>query len=437
VFKRHFILLLPLFLLVSCQSDPNEERLLYTVVRKNFENILYVSGTVEPLHSTTLSAPSVPSGTLTFMVEDGTFVDKGEVVCVIEVGELANRYDELLLEIENARASLNKTRADLQMQYALLEAQVRSNEAGTRIAQLDSLQLTYSTPNQRRITELELESALIERNKLKEKLKALEVIQQTDLKGREYRLERRMRQAEEVKQELASLTLRAPHAGLAMRGDSWVTDEKFLVGDAVYGGQPVVTIPDLGAMKVIIKASESDYKTIDAGDSVHYRFDAMPGGDAWGRIVQKSPVGQPIRRNSTVKVYEIEASVDSVVRMPEPGFSVGCRVTLDEVRDTLVIPQVAVFDQDSMRVVYIPLKRGCEMREIRTGRASPKEVIVVEGLAEGERVLLIRPEESRIKRITRLPARPPAPAAPAEAERTEPAESAGKTEETTETEIIL
>jgi hypothetical protein len=56
-------------------------------------------------------------------------------------------------------------------------------------------------------------------------------------------------------------------------------------------------------MKVMISASEGNYKRINVSDFVEYSFDAMPENKAWGKITKKAPVGQPVSENSKVKFF--------------------------------------------------------------------------------------------------------------------------------------
>lgn len=395
---------LSLLLFVSaCSPGGGSELPSYTVSHTDFQNIVKVNGFVEPVRSTTLNCPMYIEGVVAFLIEDGTMVKEGEVVCIVEVQELQIQYDQMVLELENTMAGLNKTKADLNMQYALLEAQVKSNDADTRIAELDSLQLIYSTPNQRRIKELELEKAIIQKNKFEKKLQALEIIQQSEIRRLELQIENYSNRVKSMKEQLDALTLKSPINGLATRAIYPLTGAKLTEGDPVWSNMPLVTIPEFSEMKVKIMASESDYKQIDVNDSVSYTFDAQPGNEAWGKITKKSPVGRPHKRDSKVKFFEIEASIDSTALMPEPGFTANCNIFLKEEKEVLVIPQIAVFEEDSIKVVYVKKKKGFEMRQIKTGLSSQKETVITAGLNPEEVITLSRPESSRIKERTILP----------------------------------
>ena len=401
--KFIFILsLIPLLLAFSCTSH-EKELALYPVFNADFENILTIDGFTEPVRSTTLVCPRNVEGVVVQLVEDGTFVDEGAIVCVIEVTELQNEYDQLCTDLENAKADLNKTKADIEMEYAILDAQVKNNQADAQIAQLDSLQMEYATPSQQRITELELQRVAIEKAKYEKKLQALAVIQQSEIRKEELRIQRLENRAQSIKDQLDGLTLKAPRQGLAIRAVYWFTGKKFQVGDPVWGGMPVVDIPELSEMKVKILAPERDYKAINVDDSVYYTFDALPGNISWGKILKKSPVGQPYKEGSKVKLFEIEASIDSTLIMPDPGFTASCHIVLQLVKDTVVIPQIAVFEEDSMKVVYVKKDAGYEMRQILQGIASPKNVIVAAGLERNATISLTKPKSSLIRGKALLP----------------------------------
>ena len=171
---------------------------------------------------------------------------------------------------------------------------------------------------------------------------------------------------------------------------------KFLVGDNAWEGIPMVLLPDMKQMKVRILAPEGVYKRMKIGDKVEYSFDAQPENKAWGTITMKAPVGRPIERNSKVKVFEVEASVDSSLMVPTPGLSAQCKVVLQQVNDTLVVSQIAVFDRDSAKVVYVKSKKGYEIRKVTTAQSSPREIIITNGLKVGESISLSLPEEKTI-----------------------------------------
>jgi len=394
---RSVLISILLLLIISC-SNKHKDISTYTVARKDFESTIIIDGYAEPVQFTSVSCPKGGGGgTVAFLIEDGTWVNEGDVLCIIENQSLETRYDELLKNLENAKAGIEKTKAELSLQYTLLEADEKNNAAETQIAHLDSSRLQYYSPNQKHVRELELQMVGITRQKIEMKLATLAIIQQSEIKKLELEISRLNNNVESVKSDLDALVLKSTLKGLAIRGTNPMTNNKMEVGDVVWNGMAIVTIPEMNKMKMKIFASEIDYRYISVNDSVHYKFDALENNVAWGKILSKMPVGKEMKQGSKVKFFEIDASIDSTLVMPDPGFTASCYVTLKQVKDTLTVPQIAIFEQDSMKVVYVENKKGFEMRQVLIGESSPKDAIITSGLYVDERVALSLPKESQIK----------------------------------------
>ena len=56
---------------------------------------------------------------------------------------------------------------------------------------------------------------------------------------------------------------------------------------------------------------------------------------------------------------------------------------------------------------------GVRKQEVQTGAMNEDEVVILRGLAQGDRVLLVPPPAPDRLKLVRLPPAPPAPAAPA------------------------
>jgi len=386
----------------SCKEKVDESLLISTKPTV-FEDILEIDGVAQSVESYTIQCPPRMEAEVIFLIEDGAKIDTGDVVCILENKDLQSEYENLLIQLEEYEAGLSKSHADLAMQYAMMEAQVKSIDAQTAIANLDSLQLSYATPKQRRLKELEMEKAAIEKQKLTRKLEALETINKSQIRKQELQIQRWKNRIKSTKERLDMCTLKANHAGIAIRANSWLTGAKVQEGDQAWSNMPLITIPDLSKMKVIIQASESEYKRININDSVEFTFDAMPENKARGRIRAVSPVGKAISQNSKVKVFDIEATIDSAITLPDPGFTAKCKIVLRRVPNVIVIPQIAIFDVDSQKVVYVKRKRGYEERQVITGITSPKSAVIDTGLTGKEMLSLIRPSASLIKKQTFLP----------------------------------
>ena len=381
------------FFVCACSFDKRQLLPLYEVIRQPFEDVLTIEGYAESVRSEHIDCPPDVDGTIVSIVETGTMVNEGDVICVIEDANIANNYERWKLNLESMQAELEKLIASQELEFALLEAQVRNNDVETLLAESDSLQMLYLNPSERRIKELQAERARIERAQLLKKLEATKGLQKTDVMKIERQIAKIERRLEGEREKMESLTLRAPKDGIVVRGRRWPwSEETWNIGDNVWNGRTVAVFPDFGNVKVLIYAQETEYKRIHEGDSVMYTFDAMPDNIGWGRITKLSPVGQTRTEGSAVKTFEIEATVDSLLSPVDPGLSVQCRVFLRYVPDTIVVPTISIFDRDSMKVVYVEHAGRYEERLVTLGEGSPRSTIISKGLKPGERIALVKPK---------------------------------------------
>lgn len=395
--KRHFLLLMFLGLLFSCSKTKEQFDLTSPVVRMDFSDELLLEGSVEAVNSTFVTCPDVYNSTIVYIVEDGTWVNEGDTVCILDNHQLVNQMETLQRLYDLFMAEFSKGRANLEMNYALLQAQVRNNETQKAINNLDSLQLKYYTPSQKKIAEIRLEISEIESNKLNKKLEALEVINRNELRKIELQITQADQVMNGIRESLKKLILLAPKSGMALRGDSDNSNGKLQEGESVYPQNPLVVIPDPDHVRVKIQAGETAYKRLAVGQRVQFSFDGMPGNYAYGTITMKSPQGYTLNRNSRVKFFDVLASVDSSHSLPSAGLSANCRVYLNHLKDTLVVPSISVFQEDSIQVVYVKKASGYVRQEVGIALQSSKEAVIACGLRGGENIALLQPPASKIK----------------------------------------
>jgi len=388
---------------VACQSN-DQNAPVYKVQQTDFEEVAYVEGYVELVDIIPITVNENVEGVLAYLIEDGTEVKAGDVIAIIDADAIETEYETILSEYEIQKSNLAELKVNQIMNQALMEAQVLNNEADTQIAQMDSLQIEYASPVQRKIKELELEQILITRKKLEKKLESFYTIQQSELHQAEIRLQQVEMQVKQIKDRMDATTIRAPQDGIVyLARDGWVNVR---LGGEIWGGVMFAYMPASHQMKLKLTASETDSRIININDSVEIAFDAMPDNRAWGHITMKSPIGQTNVRTfsmgratvtiysgdqpSKIKLYEMEAVIDSALQMPSAGYSARCKVITKKVPDAIVVPQVAVFDEDSLKTVYVKTAKGFERRPIQTGVVSTKEAVVVSGLKAGEEISLIK-----------------------------------------------
>lgn len=387
-------------MLCGCKKSSSVKRVpVSKVERGDFREDIIADGDAQSKTTRMLVCPPEINGKIQYLVEDGSYVHEGDTLCIIESEELDNSLDELEKALEELEGQRVKTDATFHLEHALQTAKMESNIAVTQIASLDSLQLRFSPPLQRRIKELNLRRAAIEKEKCRKALEALEIYYRMDIQSLSKHMDYIHRRIADVREVQDALVMRAPQNGLALVAYSMNLARPFLVGDEVWNGIPIVSIPDVSNMQVQLYVPENDYKRINVDDSVSFTFSADTENQAWGHIVRKMPVGKESNAGSRYKLFEVTAAIDSSLAQVMPQSSVHCRIRLRLVRDTLVVPAVSIFDVDSSKVVYVRMPSGyVEQHEVEVACSSLTTAVLARGVEEDDELLLLRPADNRIRR---------------------------------------
>jgi len=400
------VLLIPL---LACHRE-QEKEFSYLVLRTGFSDNVMLEGTVSAIRSTAVMPYTrliEQGGTvIKTLAEDGTWVKEGDTVCVLENKDLEEMEETVGIWVSSGRLDYESGLSRLETEYAMLEAQLRMNEVQAALSNLDSVQLAYYTPTQRKIAELNLKKARLEEAKLKRNIATTKLVNETEV----MKLQIRLRQYEFLQETyddlMSHLVITSPATGLFLRKRNTNTWNKYEEGDDVVGA--VAEIPLLDSMQVTFEVAEQLFKRLAVGQTAVYTFSGLPGVRAYGRITGKSPVGRNMR-NTSLTVFDVTASVDSIASADStdfwlrPGISANCLVTVRSLPDTLAVPIVAVFDADSSKVVYERQGKGYVQREVTTGWQSSQDVVITEGIRPGMRLAMIRPKDHQISDKVFLP----------------------------------
>jgi HlyD family secretion protein len=157
-------------------------------------------------------------------------------------------------------------------------------------------------------------------------------------------------------------------------------------------GTPLVELGDPLDLEVEIDVLSRDAVKIHPNDLVHLEH---WGGERplEGRVRNVEPSG--FTKISTLGVEEqrVYVIVDLVVPPEErqtlgDGFRVEARVVIDEVRDVLKVPTSALFRVGDGPAVFRIVDGIVRRHKVKTGRQNGLEAEILEGLKEGDRVVL-------------------------------------------------
>jgi membrane fusion protein (multidrug efflux system) len=176
--------------------------------------------------------------------------------------------------------------------------------------------------------------------------------------------------------QLEKSRVKAPWAGQVSR-------RKVEVGDYVVPGQPVVELLQVDRLKVRAPASAGDVPFLEVGIPAVIRVDGLPDESFEGRVVRLAPELTPEARTLAVEV-----EIPNPDGRLKPGMLARMDVPRRKISQALVVPLQAVVDLGEEQAVYIVEDRHARRRLVELGPVIGEQVVVEEGLRQGEPVVV-------------------------------------------------
>jgi multidrug efflux pump subunit AcrA (membrane-fusion protein) len=371
-------------------------RLKHTVYLETIES----EGTVQAVNSSVVVTPRVWSGLqVAHLAKEGAFVKKGDTVCILDAPELRSTFEQYNTNLEKIEASKDSLEANQAIQLSMLDAQVETNKAQMEISMLDSIQLKFAPEVKQKLLTLEMEKVKIEKMKLEKKLAAQKKISSSEISQFGSRIAMQKNQIQLFQSQINSLYIVAPSDGFVIHAEmpsfqingGSTIGGKIEEGSKVYYTMPILQIPDISKMQVSVEVPEADYKRINNDQKVEIKIESVSNLETTGKIIRKSLATKNRDEKSQIKSYEVIISVDSCDSRMKPGLGASCRIIINEVKDTLVVPSAAIFTKDSTKIVYVAKDHKFIPVTIETSVTNSSESIVSKGLKGDEIIALMEP----------------------------------------------
>lgn len=200
-----------------------------------------------------------------------------------------------------------------------------------------------------------------------------------------------------VKKEIEFSTIRSPSPGLVIYGDPnqpWYRNQVRL-GNQIWSGMTLFTIPDLRVMQVQVQIHEADINKVKVGQTAVVTMDTYPGIVFNGEVAKIASIaGDPnSRRQAEVKKFAVDLVLESTEGLTlKPGISAKVEIFVDRLENILTVPLQSVFVENGNHYCYaVSEDGGYVKREIETGTSNETSLQVLRGLTEGDRILLYNP----------------------------------------------
>ncbi|MEY5010288.1 MAG: Macrolide export protein MacA [Verrucomicrobiota bacterium] len=208
-----------------------------------------------------------------------------------------------------------------------------------------------------------------------------------------------------LEDQLAKCVIRAPSSGQVVYANPATGDPVIAEGKMVRERQLIIRLPDPKRMQVNARVNESRIDRVKVGMLTRVRLDAFPSMELMGRVraVSEYPLPQASVYSLT-KEYGAEVDIEDPPAGVRTGMTAQVSIEVQRREEALQIPIQAVLERGDRFFCLMPVKNGLVPREVAVGASNDQNVVVEDGLAAGDKVLLApQSYEDQVQ----LPAAPP------------------------------
>lgn len=408
------------------------------VRREPFYSTIVATGRIESSENTEIrcSLSRLTTGTastILAMIDDGTNVKKGDVLAELDAAGYEEMVRRQQIVVDQARATHEQAKLSLEVAEINFEAQKLGVMAQTDKQMRSQIALAESDLNRqedrltwtRRMREkgyLAEGQVLTEEQTLRradltlrqartslanylrftapKQLRSLESAINSSRATLDYQTVRLDREEERLtmyQEMVKDCVVRAPHDGFVIYANRSGREQEVYVGATVRERMRLFNLPDLSKMEVEVLLHETIVDGIKPGMPARLSVSALPGKSYEGVIKSIAQLPYAERRresgDSQITYFIGRVTLTSNPDGLRPGMTAELEILSGLQEGVLVVPPEAVKPKDGKDFCYVvrPDRPEPEARPVSLGRLSPNRVEIIEGLKEGEQVILSDP----------------------------------------------
>ncbi len=182
---------------------------------------------------------------------------------------------------------------------------------------------------------------------------------------------------DQAQRNLENASIYAPFAGM-------VSAVNFSAGDSA-SSSTAVSVVDVSNLQVKVTIAEVDMAKIKTGETAQMTLDALTGKTYTAQVTAVGPVGTV---TSGVVNYPVIVNIKNADADVRPGMTANLAVEVDKRDNVLLVPTRAVRTTGNQKTVTVVYKGQNIQTPISTGLSSDTMIEVMNGLQEGDQVVL-------------------------------------------------
>ena len=180
---------------------------------------------------------------------------------------------------------------------------------------------------------------------------------------------------DELKINLANTIIAAPV-------DGFIGKRTLDPGASVGVNTSFISVVDIRTVRLVINVVEKDLRRITQGIPVEIEVDAYPGENFNGRVARVAPILDPSTRTA-----QVEIEIPNPGYRLKPGMYARARFTVEQHRNTLVVPTPAIVDVQGKVGVWVAEGDTPVFKPLTIGIEEQDFTEAISGLKEGQQVI--------------------------------------------------
>lgn len=382
-------------LFCACQPAPPDLPTA-TIARGEFLVTHYEGGELKSAGGEIVQSPRI-GGRLKIvdLFPEGEKVAVGDLLLQFDPAEFEREMLDREGQLEQAQSDFAKAKAQRVQRLSDIKRTIQRQEAEHQLAVLNQERTKFASSIDQEQGQINLQSAVRAMEVARQESTAQEEVNHVDLDNFDDRIRRRQERYDQARRNYERTSVYANKPGIVVYRKIWKPgsdgESKVTVGDQVWGGTPLLHIPDLDHMQVHCLIGEMDIERIRVGQRAYIRLEAFPGPVFSGVLTDLAPMASPQPGAPDIRVFELTIDIEGQDDRLKPGMSAEVEIILESVPDVLAIPLTALFNrQDGYAVFRFADGEFAEVA-VELGQKNAIAAVVTSGLAEGDLVALKAP----------------------------------------------
>lgn len=353
---------------------------------------LEAKNSVKILGPSGLRAAQIYQVKIDHIIEEGTIVKKGGYVARLDQSDLSEKIQKQQNDLQQSLSTYTQTKLDTALELRKARDELVNLKYTVEEREITLSQSQYEPPATIKQEEINLAKAKRKYSQEKEnyKLKVRRArAQMNKASSRLAEVRDKYNFLIEIKKKF---NIRAPESGMLVYGREWNGTKKG-IGSTIRAWAPIVaTLPDLDTLISKTYINEVDIRSIKVGQLVNIGLDAFPDKKLTGRVINVANIGEQ-KPNSDAKVFQVNILVNGSDKNFRPSMTTSNNIIAETIEEAIFVPLECLHNQgDSVTYVIKKSGLGYIKQQVEVGEINANEVVVREGLKEGEKLYLSVPD---------------------------------------------